>query len=90
VSYILKVAEATRRNEELTIGISPRGSLAMMQAARAAALLDGRDYVVPDDVAELAPGVCCHRLVSKSLGGGSAAAAETIFHQILETIPVPL
>ena len=90
MDYILSIAEATRRSEELTIGISPRGSLALTQAARAAAVLDGRDYVVPDDVKSLATCVCAHRLLTRALThDGSAAAAEAIFNQILETIPAP-
>ena len=91
VEYILSIAEATRRSEELSIGLSPRGSLGMMQAARASALLAGRDYVVPDDASDLAVSVCSHRLVTKSLAGnGGSDAAEALFRQILETIPVPL
>ena len=91
VEYILAIAEATRRSEELSIGLSPRGSLALMQAARASALLADRDYVVPDDVSDLAVSVCSHRLVTKSLAGdGGSDAAEAVFRQILETIPVPL
>ena len=58
MDYILAIAEATRRNEELAIGLSPRGSLALTQAAKASALLDGRDYVVPDDVRTLATCAC--------------------------------
>jgi MoxR-like ATPase len=90
VEYILAIAEATRRSEELAVGLSPRGSLALMQAARAAAMLAGRDYVVPDDVKDLAPAVCSHRLLTKALThDGSALAAEASFRQILQTIPVP-
>ncbi|MGA2266261.1 MAG: MoxR family ATPase [Phycisphaerae bacterium] len=88
--YILAIAEATRRNEELAIGLSPRGSLAMMQAARASALLDSRDFVVPDDVRNLATCVCAHRLMTRALShDASAATAEAVFNQILRTIPVP-
>jgi len=88
--YILAIAEATRRSPELTIGLSPRGSLALVQAGRAAALLDGRDYAVPDDVKDLATAVCAHRLVTRSFThGGGVGAAEEIFNQLLETIPVP-
>jgi len=91
VEYILAIAEATRRSEELNIGLSPRGSLALMQAARASALLADRDYVVPDDVSDLAVSVCSHRLATKSLAGdGGSDAAGAVFRQILETIPVPL
>jgi MoxR-like ATPase len=90
VDYILAIAEASRRSEDLTIGLSPRGSLALMQAARAEALLEGRDYVIPDDVKNLASHVCAHRLLTKSLTQeGSAATAEAVFRQILKTVPVP-
>ena len=70
------------------MALSPRGSLALMQASRAAAMLDGRDYVVPDDVKTLATPVCAHRLGTKSLTQ-DGSAADAIFNQILETIPVP-
>ncbi len=90
LDYILAIAEATRRSDELTIGVSPRGSLSLTQAARASAMLDGREYVVPDDVKALATPVCAHRLLTRAFThDGSAAAAEAIFEKILETIPVP-
>ena len=88
LDYILGIAEATRRSEELTMGLSPRGSLALTQAARAMALLDGRDYVIPDDVKYLAPSVCAHRLLTRALTQ-DASAGEAIFGRILETVPVP-
>ena len=88
--YILSIDEATRRSEELTIGLSPRGALALSRSAKASALLDGRAYVVPDDVKTLATAVCAHRLVSRAYThAGASGAAEEIFSQILETIPVP-
>ena len=87
VDYILSIAEATRRSEDLSVGLSTRGSLALMQAARAAALLDGRDYVVPDDVKDLAVDVCAHRLISKGLS--QTAGGESIFVRILQTVGVP-
>ncbi len=90
LNYIIKIAEATRRSSELTVGLSPRGSLALTQVAKAAALLDGRDYVVPDDVKNMAVGVCSHRLLTQSFShDGTSGAAEAVFEQILETIPVP-
>ena len=90
LEYILAIATATRRSEELTVGLSPRGSLALLQAARAQALLEGRTFVVPDDVKDLAVPVCAHRLISQSLAhDGPVAASEGIFEKILETVPVP-
>ena len=87
--YVLSVAEATRDREELAIGLSPRGSLALAQAARASAMLDGRDYVVPDDVKRLATAVCAHRLVAQAVAGNGLTGAETVFARILESVPVP-
>ena len=89
VEYILDIAEATRRSGELSIGLSPRGSLALTQASRASALLDGRDYVVPDDVRLLASAVCSHRIKAKSFHDDDAGGAEAIFEKILETVPIP-
>jgi MoxR-like ATPase len=62
----------------------------MSQASRAFALLDGRDYVVPDDVKTLAMSICAHRLLTRSLShNGSTQAAEAVFAEILQTVPVP-
>jgi MoxR-like ATPase len=90
LDYVLAIAEATRRSEELMIGMSTRASLAMVQAAKAQAILEERDYVVPDDVKGLATSVCAHRLITKALSrDGQSSASEAIFERILETVPVP-
>ncbi|HNX26343.1 MAG TPA: MoxR family ATPase [Phycisphaerae bacterium] len=90
LNYIIDIAEATRRAEELTVGLSPRGSLALLQAAKSAALLDDRQFVIPDDVKNLAPSVCAHRLLARSFAhDGAASAAEAVFIRILETVPTP-
>jgi len=89
MEYIIEIAAATRAREELAIGLSPRGSLALAQAARAAAILAGRDYVVPDDVKRLAPAVCAHRLVSQAAAGNGSATADAVFREILQAIPAP-
>jgi MoxR-like ATPase len=87
IDYILAIAEATRRSEDLTVGLSPRGCLALMQASRACALLRGRDYVIPEDIKDLATEVCAHRLIAKGLAQSSSTAE--MFAGILQTIPVP-
>lgn len=88
--YILAISEATRRSEDLMTGLSPRGALALTQAARASAVIDGRDYVVPDDVKDLAVSACAHRLLTRSLThDGSGTATDALFRKILETVPVP-
>jgi MoxR-like ATPase len=88
--YILSISEATRRSEDLTVGLSPRGSLALMQASRALAMVQGREYVVPDDVKALATAVCAHRLISRSFGtDGAPGGTEQAFERILQTVAVP-
>ena len=90
VDYILDIVEATRNDEELHLGVSPRGALALAQAAQAAALLDGRDYVVPDDVKRLVKPVCAHRAISKTyLHNGDSNSTGRILQRILEQVPSP-
>ena len=72
------------------LGLSPRGALALTQASQASALLDGRDYVLPDDVKNLFKPVCSHRVISKTyLHNGDANAAERILQSILDRVPTP-
>ncbi len=88
--YILDIVEATRRCDELHIGVSTRGGLALYRAAQAAALVDGRDYVVPDDVKRLAVPVLAHRVIPKGyLHGGEREAVESLVERLVENVPAP-
>lgn len=90
VEYILDLVEATRHDELLHLGISPRGALALTQAAQASAVLHGRDYVTPDDVKQLFIPVCSHRVVSKTyLSNGEANATTRVLQSILDQVPAP-
>jgi len=90
LEYILDLVTATRNDEQLHLGISPRGSLALAQAAQASALLRGREYAVPDDVKSLFLACCAHRVVSKTyLHNGDAAATERILQAILDRVAAP-
>ena len=90
VEYILDLAEATRRSDELHLGVSPRGALAVTHACQAAALLADRDYVIPDDVKDLFIPVCAHRVIGKSyLHNGDARGTQTILKKILEQVAAP-
>jgi MoxR-like ATPase len=90
LDYMQDVVEATRRHEAFEVGVSPRGALSLLRAARASALLAGRDYAVPDDFKSLAVPVCAHRVVSKSyLRDGRAASSEQVLAEILERIAAP-
>jgi MoxR-like ATPase len=90
IEYMQDIVEATRKHDLFEVGVSPRGALALLRAARASALLQGRNYCVPDDFKLLAPSVCAHRVVSKSyLRDGHSASNDQIMLEILEKIPVP-
>jgi MoxR-like ATPase len=88
--YVLDVVEATRNRPEIVLGASTRAAIGLYRAAQAAALLDGRDYVVPDDVKNLAGPVLAHRLIAKSAGlGGSTDITADAVREILHKLPVP-
>ncbi len=88
--YLLDVVDATRRSEDLHVGVSTRGALALYRAAQAHALVEGRDYVVPDDIKRLAVPVLAHRVITKGyLHGGHRPAVEALVARLLEEVPVP-
>jgi MoxR-like ATPase len=90
VDYVLDLAEATRHHENLHLGVSPRGALALTQACQAAAVVDGRDYVTPDDVKMLFIPCCAHRVVSKTyLHNGDMIATTRVLQTILDITPAP-
>jgi MoxR-like ATPase len=93
VDYMLAIVERTRNHEALTLGVSPRGSQALFRAAQALALVEGRDYVVPDDVKRLAVPVCAHRVVVNTrtaLVQRRSDQADRIIEEIVSQIEVPL
>ena len=85
VSYILRLVEATRTHAQLEFGLSPRGSLALLAAAKAWAFLAGRDYVIPEDVQVVLPSVVSHRLREQNSAQGMASAA--VVQSLLTDIP---
>ena len=88
--YILDIVEVTRRCEELHVGVSTRGGLSLYRAAQASALIDGRKFVVPDDVKRLTSSVLAHRVVTKGyIQGDSRRAAESIIQRLMDEVPVP-
>jgi MoxR-like ATPase len=90
VDYVIAIAAATRIHEELAVGVSPRGSLALAQAARATALLDGRDHCVPEDIVSNVLTVCAHRVVTRTaMHVGDAQTARRILQQVLEQVASP-
>ncbi len=88
--YLLDLVEATRRSDDLHVGTSTRGALALYRAGQAAALAAGRDYVVPDDVKQLAVPVLAHRVIAKGyLHGGQRESVEALISRLVEETPVP-
>ncbi|HSE05766.1 MAG TPA: MoxR family ATPase [Methylomirabilota bacterium] len=92
LDYLVALVTATRRSPLLSLGVSPRGSLALLRAARARALADGRDYLLPDDIKALAVSALGHRVMVKGSVAGSAAGGmdgEAAITAILQDVSVP-
>lgn len=86
--YIVALCEFTRKDERSQLGVSPRGMLALMRAAQALALVQGRGFVIPDDVQRLAVPVLAHRVIPRGLYGRSDAS-QKIIRDALAAVPVP-
>ncbi len=91
VAYIVTFAQRTRDDQRFRIGLSPRGSLALAQMARATALVAGRTFVTPDDVISNIPATCAHRIMLADAHGPEHRADRVadVLLDILTTIPVP-
>ncbi len=87
--YVLAVADRTRKAEEFQLGVSTRAALGLQRAAQALALIEGRDFVVPDDVQRLAVPVLAHRVVLRRGASGLDSARRAVA-QLVGTVPVPI
>ena len=88
-SYIVALGRETRADDRVEIGVSPRGTQRLFEAARASATLDGRDYVVPDDIKRFVVPVFSHRIVLHADAGVRGIAPERILADVVEQVPVP-
>jgi MoxR-like ATPase len=88
-AYVVDLVGATRRDGRLRIGCSPRGSKMLLRAAQARAILQGRQFVVPDDIQSLAAPVISHRLTLRSMSG-SPMDAVNLVNELLEQVEVPV
>ncbi len=89
--YIVDIVSVTRESDRIRLGVSPRGTLALMRASQAWAATDGRDYVLPDDVKAVAVPVLSHRIISRSQGTIRLTESNAnIIEYILDTVPVPV
>ncbi|MHB8600422.1 MAG: AAA family ATPase [Ktedonobacteraceae bacterium] len=88
--YLLAIARATREHASVQLGVSPRGTLALYRACSAYAIIQGRDYVVPDDIKQLAPAVLAHRLLTTTRSRMRGKQSMEIISDILQATPVPV
>lgn len=87
--YIVSIVEATRSHAEVYLGSSPRGSLALARAAQGFALMRGRDFVLPDDIKELAEAVLAHRIIISPAACLREVTAREVLAEVLSQVPVP-
>ena len=86
-NYIMDIVEYTRNDKNISVGVSPRGTLALFKAAQITAAMEGRDYVIPEDVQREAVAVLAHRI---SAGVGSRLECEKYIQKIIEEVQVPI
>ena len=87
--YIVTLVEATRAHQDIALGASPRASLGLFRAARALALVQDRDFVLPDDIKALAVPVMAHRIILSSSARMRGVAPKDVVSELLETVAVP-
>lgn len=88
-NYIIDIANATRSDEGIKLGVSPRGSIALYKSAKAWAFMDGRDFITPQDVKDCCVCTLAHRIMLSPKGKSMYETQENAFVQILERVPVP-
>ncbi|MDR0869352.1 MAG: MoxR family ATPase [Planctomycetaceae bacterium] len=89
--YILDIADVTRESDELLVGVSTRGAVALSRAVQAFALMNGREFVVPDDVKSLAAAVFAHRVMPKTYShANQRQAVEAVVERLVESVTVPV
>jgi MoxR-like ATPase len=89
-AYITDLVRATRNTPELSLGASPRAALALLRCARVEAAATGRDYVIPDDIKDLAPNVLAHRLLAAPEAEMAGRSVPDVLHDLIESVPVPI
>ena len=89
--YILRIIDATRNNNRISMGVSPRGTLALLNAARIAAAVDGRDYCIPDDVRRVAVPVLAHRIIARTQSTVRMSDTnEKLIEFVLDSVEAPI
>src|SRR5690625_6281390 len=88
--YMIELVNRTRNHPAIYLGVSPRGSIALMKASKAYAYIQGRDYVLPDDVKYLAPFVLAHRMILTSQAKYDGITNQRALISVIERIPIPI
>lgn len=88
-AYVVDIVNRTRDNEYFSIGISPRGSIALLKSARAKAYIQGRDYVVPEDITDMINAVCCHRVEISPKAKAKNVTVEAAIESAYKAIKMP-
>lgn len=87
--YIVDIIQRTRFHEDIYLGASPRGSLALFRLGQCAAAFKGRDFVIPDDIQKIAPPALSHRIILQASTRMQELVTEEMIEEILETVPIP-
>jgi MoxR-like ATPase len=87
--YIVALTNATRDHQDASLGVSPRASLALMRGAQARSMIDGRDFVSPNDVKSIARAVMAHRLIISPAARMRGLNGEDLVGEVLDSVPVP-
>lgn len=88
--YIVDLLNATRNSELISLGASPRAGIALLRAAKALAYINGREYVVPDDIRDVMPSVLSHRLILSMQGKSAFQSAEAVLIETAKSVTVPI
>lgn len=88
MDYLVNIVNETRNKDNIKLGVSPRGSIALFKASQAYAAINGRDYIIPEDIKMMSPYVLNHRLIAR--GVSSIEGAIELIREIVETVEVPL
>ena len=89
LGYIADIVQATRSRKQVEVGVSPRGSLALFKLSRARAVLQGRDFVLPDDVKDAVEPALAHRMIMKTESWAQGASPNQVIDEVVKNIPVP-
>lgn len=88
-TYLLELVRKTREHPSIELGVSPRGTLTLMRSAQGKALLDGRSFVVPNDIKEMVPYILGHR-INLTTEAMLTKSSEKVLQEVIELIPVPV